>query len=142
MTVTLRLLVAVTAIAGAATGCGGNNASPSPSVPAGKAPAILNTVSTAAMLNAINRAGLPAAHPHDVTTSMCPDAGCVAAAATDTVSILKFPTSGKAEIYAAAIPDMLLIEDMVIVYDRSVAADQKAAYRQVIADTMLGPHAP
>jgi hypothetical protein len=94
--------------------------------------ALLNDVSAAAVLDAITKAKLPAVNAHDATDALCPEAGCVEARATDTVSILKFPSTGRAELYASAIPAMMQVEDIVLVFGNTVSDAQKVAYRQVV----------
>ncbi|MBI3690249.1 MAG: hypothetical protein HY239_06205 [Mycolicibacterium aromaticivorans] len=133
-----RLFLSATAVGLAVVlaGCDGQDAGspPRPSVPAG--PVILNDASVGSVLSAITKSGLPAANPHDSTASRCPEAGCVQATDTDTVYILKFPSTGRAELYAAAVPDMLQIEDVVMVFATTVTSQQKAAYGQAVKNAM------
>ena len=103
---------------------------------------MLNDVSVAAVLGAISKARLPVLNARDTTASRCPEAGCVQATDTDTVSILKFPSTGRAELYAAAVPDMLQVEDIVVVFAPTLTGEQKAAYGQVVKHTMLTPATP
>lgn len=115
----------------AVAGCGGRQNPPAMSSHAQGA-GLLNSVSVTEVIAAIDAAHLPALNPHDVTASVCPAAGCVEARATDTVSILKFPSTGRAEIYAAAIRDMVQVEDIVLVFDSAVGDPQKQAYGTVV----------
>lgn len=103
---------------------------------------MLNDVSVAAVLDAITKAKLPVVNAHDATSSTCPEAGCVQATDTDTVSILKFPSTGRAELYAAAVRDMLQVEDIVVVFAPTVTSEQKSAYGQVIKNAILKPANP
>jgi hypothetical protein len=103
---------------------------------------MLNDVSVASVLDAIAKAKLPVANVHDATASKCPDAGCVQATDTDTVSILKFPSTGRAELYAAAVPQMVQVEDIVVVFAPTVTSDQKAAYGQAVKNAVLTPTQP
>jgi hypothetical protein len=103
---------------------------------------MLNDVSVTTVLDAIAKAKLPVLNVHDTTSSRCPEAGCVQATDTDAVSILKFPSTGRAELYAAAVPDMLQVEDIVVVYAPTLTGEQKAAYGQVVKHTMLTPANP
>ncbi|WP_131536215.1 hypothetical protein [Mycolicibacterium aromaticivorans] len=130
------LSLAVAGLAVVLAGCAGQEAGapPRPSAPAG--PVILNDASVGSVLSAITKSGLPAANAHDSTASRCPQAGCVQATDTDTVSILKFPSTGRAEIYAAAVPDMLQVEDVVMVFAATVTSEQKAAYGRAVKDAM------
>ncbi|WP_264001172.1 hypothetical protein, partial [Mycolicibacterium gadium] len=101
-----RLSMGVTVVvllAAALQGCSPREAA-APSRPSAQSgPVMLNNVSVAEVLNALTKAKLPALNPHDVTASACPTAGCLEATDTDTVSILKFPSTGRAELYAAAV---------------------------------------
>lgn len=126
--------IVVVVLAVALTGCGSRDSAAPAGAPAG--PPVLNTVSVDTVLDAIKKAKLPALNAHDTTASTCPEAGCLQATATDTVSILKFPSTGRAEIYAAAVPDMLQIEDIVVVYAPTLTSEQKAAYGQAVKNAM------
>lgn len=97
---------------------------------------MLNNVSVAQVLAAITKAKLPALNARDATESTCPTAGCLEATNTDTVSILKFPSTGRAELYAAALPDMLQVEDIVVVFAPTLTSEQQAAYGQVVKNSM------
>lgn len=57
---------------------------------------------------------------HDVGPQKCPHIGCIDAVDTDTVSIMKFPSTGKAELYAASVPSMFQVEDMVLVFASAI----------------------
>ena len=103
---------------------------------------MLNDVSVATVLDGIAKAKLPVLNVRDTTSSRCPEAGCVQATDTDAVSILKFPSTGRAELYAAAVPDMLQVEDIVVVYAPTLTGEQKAAYGHVVQHTMLTPANP
>ena len=127
------LLVAAVALAAAVQGCGARNTHPTPTT-AGAV--MLNNVSVAQVLDAITKAKLPAVNARDATASMCPAAGCLEATSTDTVSILKFPSTGRAELYAAAVPDMLQVEDIVIVFAPTLTSEQKTAYGRVVKNSM------
>ncbi|WP_431235398.1 hypothetical protein ACQ856_13510 [Mycolicibacterium psychrotolerans] len=130
---TMRWLVVSVLMAAALVGCGSHDAT----APATRAGAVmLNDVSVAEVLTAITKAKLPALNARDVTASTCPTAGCLEATDTDTVSILKFPSTGRAELYAAAVPDMLQVEDVVVVFTPTLTSQQKAAYGQAVKNAM------
>ncbi|MGY4711222.1 hypothetical protein ACXDF8_16935 [Mycolicibacterium sp. CBM1] len=131
-----RLAIALVAVA-ALAGCGPNSNVPAPST-AAAGPVVLNDVSVAAVLDAIGKAKLPAANPRDATASKCPTAGCVQATDTDTVSILKFPSTGRAELYAATMPDMLQAEDVVVIFAPTLTDEQRAAYRRAVKSVVSG----
>ncbi|MCX2933811.1 hypothetical protein ORI20_26415 [Mycobacterium sp. CVI_P3] len=124
----------VVLLAAVLQGCGARDSGAPPPTAGGAG--LLNTVSVDAVLSAIKKAGLPAVNAHDATASTCPEAGCVQAIDTDTVSILKFPSTGRAEIYAGGVRDMLQVEDVVVVFAPNVSDEQKAAYGQVVKNAM------
>lgn len=132
------LAMAALMLSATLAGCGGRDTAPKASSGGARGPVLLNNVSTAAVLDAITKAKLPAVNAHDATDAMCPEAGCVDARATDTVSVLKFPSTGRAELYASSIPAMMQVEDIVLVFDKSVNDAQKAAYAQVVKKAVAG----
>ncbi|GFG73280.1 hypothetical protein [Mycobacterium botniense] len=98
--------------------------------------AILNTTTPADLLAAFTHAGLAVPNAHDVGPQKCPRIGCVDAVDTDTVSILKFPSTGEAELYAASVPRMFQIEDVVLVFSAAVSPGATQAYEQVAKRTI------
>jgi hypothetical protein len=127
-------LVVAVLLAVVLAGCGPRNSGGPAGAPAG-AP-LLNTASVAAVLDAIKKANLPALNVRDATSTKCQEAGCVQAIDTDTVSILKFPSTGRAELYAAAVPNMMQVEDIVVVFAASLTGEQKAAYGQAVKNAL------
>lgn len=129
-------LVVVCAAALALTACsgpGGEQSSSGGAPPAGsRTGASLFTPDVDQLLVDFQHANLPVANPHDVTDQKCPPIKCTTALDTDTVSILKFPASGPAEIYAGSITDNFVIADIVLVFQPSVSPQQRTAYRQVV----------
>lgn len=113
-------------------GCADQGPQPAPVASTPTGAVMLNDVSVAAVLAAITNAKLPALNARDTTSIRCPEAGCVQATDTDTVSILKFPSTGRAELYAAAVPNMLQVEDIVITFAPTVSPEQKAAYGRAV----------
>lgn len=97
----------------------------------GGAQAILNTATASGLVAAFTKAGLQVPNPRDVTQAKCPPIGCVEAVDSDTVSIIKFPGTGKAERFAGATPDIFLIEDIVLVFSPAVPAAQRGSYEQI-----------
>jgi hypothetical protein len=93
--------------------------------------AILNTTTVGELVAAFTDAGLAVPNAHDVGPQKCPQIGCIDAVDTDTVSIMKFPSTGKAELYAASIPRMFLVEDVVVVFSSAVSPEARRAYEQV-----------
>ncbi len=131
----------VLVLAAVLAGCGGHDSHGAGARAPGAA-VMLNDISVATVLDAMAKAKLPVLNARDTTSSRCPEAGCVQATDTDAVSILKFPSTGRAELYAAAVRDMLQVEDIVVVYAPTVSDEQKAAYGQVVKHTMLTPASP
>ena len=95
-------------------------------------PPQLNGVSASQLVDSIVKAGLPAANQHDVTSVKCPKLQCLQAIDTDTVSVLKFPGTGKAELYAAAISNVYQVEDVVLTFAPTVTGDLKQQYESVV----------
>src|ERR1700758_1372759 len=81
--------------------------------PQEQATAQLNAVSAADVVSAIAGAGLAVPNARDVTQRDCPQIGCASKVETDTVTVTKFPTPGKAAIYAAS-ARLFQIEDVVL----------------------------
>jgi hypothetical protein len=133
-------LVVAALLTAAVAGCGAHDSQPAASTQSGAV--LLNDVSVATVMDAISKAKLPAANPRDATPSKCPEAGCVEATETDTVSILKFPSTGRAELYAAAVRDMLQVEDIVVLFGPTVTSEQKTAYGAAIKNAMMTLPAP
>ncbi len=92
----------------------------------------LNGVTAAKLMDAIVSAGLPALNQHDVTSVKCPKLQCLQAIDSDSVSILKFPGTGKAELYAAAISNVYQVEDVVLTFAPTVTGDLKKQYETVV----------
>jgi hypothetical protein len=105
-------------------------ATPNTAAPSG-APQ-LNGVSASQLMDSIVKAGLPAPNQRDVTSVKCPKLQCLQAIDTDTVSVLKFPGTGKAELYAAAISNVYQVEDVVLTFAPTVTGDLKQQYESVV----------
>jgi hypothetical protein len=88
----------------------------------------INPLTADDLVAAIAKSGLAVPNPHDVTQRDCPQIGCLQKVETDTVSIMKFPTPGRAQLYAGSINDRLLIEDVVMTFAPSLAPGQRPAY--------------
>jgi predicted small secreted protein len=123
----LTKAVVITAFVVAA--CGTRTPPGQSSLPTGRA--ILNTTTVAELVVAFTKAGLPVQNAHDVAQSRCPQIRCIDAVDSDTVSIIKFGSTGAAQRFAGSTPDMYQIEDVVLVFTPSVPADQKAAYQSI-----------
>ena len=97
-------------------------------------PLPLNDVGASQLVDAIGKAGLPVANRHDVTEATCSEVHCAQAIDTDTVSVLKFPTTGTAQKYAGVTRNSYQVEDLVLVFAPTVTADAEAAYERVAED--------
>jgi len=93
---------------------------------------ILNPVTVDELLASIANAGLSVTNPRDVTSRDCPEIGCATKVETDTVSIMKFPTPGSAELYAGTIQNRFQIADVVMSFSPSVPAGQRPAYNEAV----------
>jgi hypothetical protein len=120
-----RLLATVVSVAGLVVAACSDHQTRHPSG------AILNTTTVGELVAAFTDAGLAVPNAHDVGPQKCPQIGCIDAVDTDTVSIMKFPSTGKAELYAASIPRMFLVEDVVVVFSSAVSPEARRAYEQV-----------
>ncbi|MBV9088360.1 MAG: hypothetical protein JO044_00405 [Mycobacteriaceae bacterium] len=124
-----RLVVAILC-ATAIAGCASSETGPHRAPPGGVA--IFNNRSAADLIAAIEGSGLPAPNARNGTTSECPAVGCTDKVDTDTVSIMKFPTTGKAELYAGATQHCFQIADVVLTFAPTVSPNQQRQYEQVV----------
>jgi hypothetical protein len=128
--------VAVSAAGLVIAACGG----PAPGIhqqpghPGG--PVRLNTTTIAEVMASFTDAGLAVPNAHNVTAQKCPRIGCIDAVDTDTVSIMKFPSTGSAERYAGSVQNMFLVEDVLLTFAPTVSAEAKHAYEQVTKRTV------
>jgi hypothetical protein len=126
-----RLLATVVSVAGLVVAACSAQTSGSDHQTRHPSGAILNTTTVGELVAAFTDAGLAVPNAHDVGPQKCPQIGCIDAVDTDTVSIMKFPSTGKAELYAASIPRMFLVEDVVVVFSSAVSPEARRAYEQV-----------
>ena len=91
----------------------------------------LNSVSAADVVSAIAGAGLAVPNARDVTQRDCPQIDCASKVETDTVTITKFPTPGKAAIYAA-LKRLFQIEDVVLTFSAAVTPGQQGQYENAV----------
>jgi hypothetical protein len=92
----------------------------------------LNPSTTDDLLKSIAGAGLPAPNPRDVTGRDCPAIGCTSKVDTDTVSIVWFPTTGRAELYAGTTHHVFQIEDVVLVFPPDATSAVQADYERAV----------
>ena len=92
----------------------------------------LNPLTVDDILASIGKAGLAVPNPRDVTQSDCPEIGCTDKVETDTVSIIKFPTPGRAQLYAGSTHHVFQIEDVVMTFSSLVPTSQQLAYEEAV----------
>ncbi len=102
------------------------------------APASLNRVTVARLVEDLTRAGLSMEGAHDVTQLKCAKLQCIQAIDAQNLSILKFPTTGRGERYEGSISNAYQIEDVVLVFAPALGTDQKAAYERVVTHAIEG----
>jgi hypothetical protein len=92
----------------------------------------LNPLTIKDILVSIGKAGLAVPNPRDVTQRDCPEIGCANKVETDTVSIIKFPTPGKAQLYAGSTGHAFQIEDVVMTFTSLVRTNEQLAYEEAV----------
>jgi hypothetical protein len=93
---------------------------------------IFNNRSADDLIAAIQHSGLPAPNPRSVTATECPPVGCVERVDTDTVSVMKFPTTGRAELYAGSAQRCFQVADVVVAFAPGVSPSQQQQYERVV----------
>ncbi|BBY96846.1 hypothetical protein [Mycolicibacterium fallax] len=132
MVLTHRMLAgAILAVGLTLTGCSSDGDRPAP--PAADSGAALNSATAQSVVDAIVAADLAAPNAHDDTAQRCPKIGCLQAVTTDTVTVLKFPSTGTALRHLGQLPDGYGIEDFVVVFDPAVPAEQRTRYQRAIS---------
>ncbi len=116
----------------AVAGCGPSETSPPGSQASAGNAGIFNNRSVDDLVTAIQRSGLPAPNPSNVTARDCPAIGCVEKVDTDTVSVMKFPTTGRAELYAGSTQHRFQIADVVLTFGPMLSPSQQQQYERVI----------
>jgi len=84
---------------------------------------------------ALNEKGFPASNPVDTTAQECPEAGCDQSIVTDTVRVKSFPTTARAETYAAD-HGLFQVETVVVAFAPPLPEDEQARYRAQIQSLM------
>jgi hypothetical protein len=92
----------------------------------------LNPLTVEDILATIGKAGLAVPNPRDVTQRDCPEIGCANKVETDTVSIIKFPTPGNAQLYAGSIQHAFQIEDVVMTFTSLVPTNEQLADEEAV----------
>lgn len=78
------------------------------------------------------KSGLAVPNPRDVTQRDCPAVGCTRKVQTDTVAIMAFSTTGKAQLYAASATDVFQVANVVMSFSVSVPTDQRPAFEAAV----------
>lgn len=128
----------MTVIAAGAVLLAGCQRPPAPGPQAGVltgAPA-LNNVTAAQLIHNMGAAGLAVANPHDVTGQKCPEIKCIEAIDTDSLSVIRFSTTGAAEEYAGTMTGTYTAENVVLQFKASVPTDVRVAYEKVVTQQL------
>jgi hypothetical protein len=104
-----------------------------------QAPFALNPLTAGQLLTSMTNAGLAVPNPRDVTQRDCPAMGCTNKVETDTVSVIKFPSSGKAQLYAGSVHQVFQIADIVLTFAPSVPTTQRIAYENAVKRAIERP---
>lgn len=78
------------------------------------------------------KAGLAVPNPRDVTQRDCPTIGCTKKVETDTVAIMAFSTTGKAQLYAGSTSHVFQVTNLVVSFSASVPTAQQGVYEAAI----------
>jgi hypothetical protein len=124
----LRCVAVAALIVSVLAACGPRQATPNNRP---ENPVLLNTTSAKQVVDAMKKAGLPVVSAHETTEQVCPKLGCLQAVDTDSVKVLKFPTTGSAQKYIGAIGNSYQVQDLVLVFDSAVTPDMKGDYEKV-----------
>lgn len=94
----------------------------------------LNPASVDLIADRVEKDGLAMPNRRNVTSTECPKIGCSGKVASDTVSITKFPTTGKAEIYYSKTDPGtgFQIGNVVAGFASSLSDDQRQSYEGAI----------
>jgi hypothetical protein len=114
-------------------GCGGPQRAGQPGPPQTFA---LNPLTAREVVDAMARGGLDLPHPRDVGVQDCPRLGCLDKVDTDTASVLKFPTTGTAQQFAAGTRGAFQVEDMVLLFGPGVPAGTRPRFEAALRDAI------
>lgn len=96
----------------------------------------MNPYGVDTLVSTIDRAGLQVPNPRRVGEQKCPRIGCVEAMESDTISIMKFPNTGRAQLYAGSTHGVLQVLDIVVTFSPGVTVEQRRSYEAAIMDTI------
>jgi hypothetical protein len=94
--------------------------------------AIFNNRSADDLITSIARSGLPVPNARNVTARDCPAIGCIEKVDTDAISIMKFLTTGQAELYAGSTQHVFQIADVVLSFAPTVPPNEQQQYEHVV----------
>lgn len=97
---------------------------------------MLNSVTAAQLVQHLAVAGLAVANSHDVTAQKCPEIKCIEAVDTDTLTVIRFSTTGAAEEYTGTQTGTYQAENVVLAFKPAVPISGRAAYEKVVAQQL------
>lgn len=84
------------------------------------------------LADAIAEAGRPVTGRTDATAQLCPDAGCTLALTTDQFTLMKFPTTGRAELWAGEHLDAFQLLDIAMSFPANTPQEQQESYETAL----------
>ncbi|WLP92067.1 hypothetical protein [Gordonia sp. NB41Y] len=84
------------------------------------------------LADAIAEAGRPVTGRKDATTQLCPEAGCTLALTTDQFTLMKFPTTGRAELWAGENLDAFQLLDITMSFPANTPQEQQESYETAL----------
>jgi len=101
------------------------------------APGLMNSATSASLVSAFARAGLPVGAPRDVTAQRCPSIDCSSELDTNDVAVLKFPATGLAQKYeSSSAADTYQVEDIVLVFRAGLPAATRSRYQNLVTEAV------
>jgi hypothetical protein len=96
----------------------------------------MDTASVGELFDAIAKTGLPVAIQRDVTGRDCVSVGCVQRVETDTVTITRFPTPGRAQAFAGDHGRVYQIADIVLSFPDSATPDVQTRCERAVENVI------
>ncbi len=93
---------------------------------------LFNDKSVPELVDALTHAGLKVPNPHDVTATACPSVGCIQEVDSDTVDIMKFPDTRRAELYIGNHPGVFQVADVVVRFPGVTDPARREDYQRVV----------
>ncbi|MGV9712907.1 hypothetical protein ACWDTI_19850 [Gordonia sp. NPDC003424] len=105
-------------------------------VPASQASTLINNSIEPAQVDqiadAVRSQGLTLTGQHDATAQLCKDAGCTDAIAFDQLTILKFPSTGRAALYNGSIDGGYQVLDLVVTFPPNTSPEVTERYQEAV----------